>query len=201
MKKQTVTKPKIDAKYAAATAERRLARLDRGLTEAIEGVLAQKGWTRQLLGKKTGIAHSTLSYIMAGTCGGRSWNLNQLMRIAVALGVKLSDIILAAETVDDVSVALLAVAGTDPATKERLTKLIQCVAPAGTAQEVLDLFYTSAMMEAVASRYVEGYLVGRISDHEVFNTLSEVQSSLESGENLWGKFAAVLAESEGPSTT
>ena len=192
--------PIIDAHYVTATAERRLARLDKGLTKTIDQVLAQKNWNRQLLGKKAGIAHSTLSNIMAGSCGGRTWNMNQLMRVAVALGVKLSDIIAAAESADDVSAAIVAIAGTQPQTKERLTRLIQCVAPTGTTQEVLDLFYTADMMQAVAGRYVEEYLIGKYSDHETFNTLSEVVSSLEPGENMWAKFAALLAESGTPST-
>jgi DNA-binding Xre family transcriptional regulator len=182
----------LTQKYVATTADRRLDRLDKNMTEAINSVLVQKGWSRQDLSRKAGISHSTLSAIMVG--GERTWNLAHLMRIAVALGVKLSDIILAAEHKDDMSIMLIAVAGTAPQTRERLDKIIGCVAPEGTTADMMAMFYTADMMEAVASSYVADYLAGKIADQDVYSTLSEVASSLESGENLWVKFASLVAE-------
>jgi transcriptional regulator with XRE-family HTH domain len=189
-----ITKPKQTKQSVIATAERRLHKLDIDLTDAISNVLNQKGWSRQELARRTGIPHSTLSAIMSGSANSRSWNLSHLMRIVVALGVKLSDIILAAEQQDYTAVVLIAVSGTEPQSKARLTKIIQCAAPAGTSAELLAMFYTADMMEAVAPSYVSGYLSGQTGDQVVYETLSEVLSGMEEGENFWGKFAAALLE-------
>lgn len=186
-------------KYVVTTADRRLERLDKNLTDAISSVLTQKGWSRQDLSRKCGIPHSTLSAIMTG--GVRAWNLQHIMRIAVALGVKFSDIILAAERKDDVSIMLIAVAGTAPQTRERLDKIIGCVAPEGTTAEMMAMFYTAELMDAVAPGYVADYLIGKIGDQDVYSTLSEVASSLEPGENLWAKFSSLLLESGGSLTS
>jgi transcriptional regulator with XRE-family HTH domain len=182
----------MKADYVAKTAEKRFARLCDGLTETITGVLAQKGWTRQQLSRRTGIAHSTLSNIMNSAT--RTWNINLLLRVAVALDVKLSDIISAAESADDCSALLLAVGGTEPQSKERLALIIQSVAPAGTSGEMLKVFYSVDMMNAVASSYVSRYLSGELSDRDIYNQLLEVSSSLTGDENLWAKFAEVLSE-------
>lgn len=188
-------KPKTTKQTVIATAERRLRKLDVNITEAIGNVLAQKNWSRQELARRTGLPHSTLSTIMSDNTSSRSWNLNHLMRIAVALGVKLSDIILAAEQQDYTAVVLIAVSGTEPQSKARLTKIVQCATPEGTSPEMLAMFYTADMMEAVAPSFVASYLSGQISDPNVYETLSEVMSGLEEGENFWAKFAAALAES------
>jgi predicted transcriptional regulator len=74
---------KAVADYVAKTAEKRFARLGNGLNTTISNVLAQKGWTRQQLSRRTGIPHSTLSSIMIGST--RTWNINLLLRVAVAL--------------------------------------------------------------------------------------------------------------------
>ena len=186
-------KPKMTEKqHTVATAERRLAKLDSNLTEVISAAMMQNQWTRQELARKTGIAHSTLSSIMAGTCGGRAWRLEHLMRIAVVFGVKLSDLMLAAEQKDYTAFVLIAIAGTEPQSEERLTKIIQCAAPSGTSAELLTALYTSDMMRAVSPEYVEGYIAGQIGDQKVHELLSDVASSMEEGENFWAKFASHL---------
>ena len=188
-------RPKQTKQNIIATAERRLHKLDRDITEAIGSVLAQKGWSRQELARRTGLPHSTLSTIMSESSNSRSWNLGHLMRIAVALGVKLSDIILAAEQQDYTAIVLIAVSGTEPQSKARLTKIIQCAAPEGASPEMMAMFYNSDMMEAVAPGYVSDYLSGKIGDPNVYETLSEVVSGLGEGENFWVKFAGTLLDS------
>jgi transcriptional regulator with XRE-family HTH domain len=188
-------KPKQTKQQVISTADRRLHKLDGNLSEAISNVLTQKGWSRQELARRTGIPHSTLSTIMSEASSSRSWNLSHLMRIAVALGVKISDIILAAEQQDYTAFVLIAVSGTEPQSRARLTKIIGCTAPEGTSSELLSMFYTADMMEAVAPGYVSSYLAGQIGDQIVYETLAEIISGLEDGENFWQKFSSAIAES------
>lgn len=189
------TPKKVTTKqHVTQTADRRLRKLDSNLTDAINGVLKQRNWSRQELARRTGIPHSTLSTIMGGSSSSRSWNLSHLMRIAVALGVKLSDIILAAEQQDYTAFVLAAVAGTEPRSAKRLTKIIHCAAPAGTSAEMLASFYTSDMLAAVAPGYAERYFAGQIGDQKVHELLSDVASSLDEGENFWTRFVKTLAE-------
>ena len=184
-------KSKALAAYVTKTAEKRNARLNGNLNTTITSVLAQRGWSRQQFSYHTGIAHSTLSEIMSR--GTRTWNIGLLLRVAVAFEVKLSDLIIAAESADDdyAAAALLAVAGTEPQTKERLTLLIQSIAPAGTSDEMLNAFYSADMMGAVANSCVQRYLSGSLSDREMYTFLTEVSSSLEEGDNFWTKFSEV----------
>lgn len=187
-----MTKHMTEQQHNVATAERRLHKLEGNLTEVIAGAMTQNQWTRQDLARKTGIAHSTLSAIMVGTCGGRSWRLEHLMRLAVAFGVKLSDLILAAEQKDYTAFVLIAISGTEPQSEERLTKIIQCVAPSGTSPELLAGLYNAHLMRAVAPQYVDSYLSGQIGDQKVHELLFDVSSSMEEGDNFWAKFATHL---------
>lgn len=187
-------------KFVEKTADARLNKLDKNLSRVIQGVLEQKGWNRQKLSRKTGIPHSTLSCIMGDSTSDRSWNLRLLLRVAVVLGVKLSDLVVAAETKDDTAIVVLHVADTEPRSRERLNKLIRTIAPAETPTELLELFYTAGMFELAAPSYVEEYLSGARTDRDVYELLSEVQASLEPGENLWAKTVSILNE-EGHSPT
>ena len=195
-----VKKPQEFSKYVEKTAEARLTKLDKNLTKAVLSVLEQKGWNRQKLSKKSGIPHSTLSLVMGDTDQTRSWNLRLLLRLAVVFGVKLSDLILAAETFDGTPLVTIHLAGTEPRSRDRLAKIIRCAAPGGTPPEVLDSFYNVPMMELAAPGYVAGYLAGKPTDQEVYELLSEVHASLEPGDNVWVKLASVLRE-EGNSPT
>ena len=199
MTKSSPSKP--TKQHVIATAERRLHKLALNITGAIGDVLNQKGWSRQELARRTGLPHSTLSSIRADNESNRSWNMNHLMRIAVALNVKFSDIILAAEQQDYTAFVLVAIAGTEPRSRDRLTKIVHCVAPNGTSAEMLASFYTAAMAEAVAPAYVAGYLAGQIGDLQAYELLSDVASSLDEGENFWGRFANTLAERDNTLTS
>lgn len=177
--------------YVAKTAQSRQEKLHKNLTRVVTNLLAQRDWNRQRLSERTGVPHSTLSAIAAGS---RGWSLDPLLRVAVVFNVRLSDLIKAAETQDDISVLMIHLAGTEPKTKERLNRIIAAAAPEGTPAEVIALHYNSDMMGLAAPHYVGDYLNGLVSDPDVYDFLCEVRDSLNEGENFWAKFASIATE-------
>lgn len=181
--------------YVVKTADKRLARLDANISRVFNGLLEQKGWNRQRLSQKSGIPHSTLSLVMGGSEKQRSWNMRLLLRLAVVFGVKLSDIILAAETREESAVVLLhAAEGTEPGSRERLDRIVKAVAPAGTSQELAESFYSVDMLALAAPLFVEKYTKGAISDKDAYEQLAEIQGNLEPGENLWSKVSSIVTD-------
>lgn len=180
-----------NVEYVAKTAAKRQEKLHRNLTRVVNNLLAQRDWNRQRLADKTGVPHSTFSAIGSET---RGWSLDVLMRVAVVFNVRLSDVIKAAETQDDISVLMIHLAGTEPKTKERLNKIIAATAPEGTTAEVLALHYNADMMALASATYVNAYLNGLVSDPEVYDFLREVRESLSDGETFWAKFAVIASD-------
>ena len=176
--------------------EAKSAFLEEGLTRVIKGALAQKGWNKQKLAEATGIARSTISVLFAGGDKNRCWTIKQLVRVAVALGIPLAELIAAAESGEELSSLMIELAGTEPASKERLTRIIQTLAAKGTAQEVLDLYFTADMMAISTPEYVKEYLNGEVDDRSVYELLTRVNENLGPTENLWGKLSAIMAESK-----
>lgn len=177
--------------YVAKTAQTRQEKLHRNLTRVVMELLTQRNWNRQRLSDRTGVPHSTLSAIAAES---RGWSLDALLRVAVVFNVRLSDIIKAAETQDDISVLMIHLAGTEPNTKERLNRIIAATAPEGTPPEVVGCHYTADMMGLAAPQYVADYLNGLVSDPDVYSFLNEVRDSLDPDEPLWVKFATIVNE-------
>ena len=180
-----------NVEYVAKTAANRQEKLHRNLTRVVNSLLAQRDWNRQRLADKTGVPHSTFSAIGSET---RGWSLDVLMRVAIVFNVRLSDVIKAAETQDDISVLMIHLAGTEPKTKERLNKIIAATAPEGTTAEVLALHYNADMMSLASPSYVNDYLNGLISDPDAYAFLNEVRESLAEGESFWHKFATIASE-------
>ena len=166
--------------------------LGRGITNVIKKALNQRKWTAQTLAEKTGIARPTLSILFAMT-EGRSWTLNHLVRVTTALGISLTDLIAAAEFGTPLPVSL-DLAGTEPHSKERLTRIVQSLATKGTSKDVLDLYFTAAMLEISVPKLAADYYAGVADDREVYNLLTRVNDSLGPEENLWGKLSAFMAE-------
>jgi transcriptional regulator with XRE-family HTH domain len=180
-----------NVEYVVQTAAKRQEKLHRSLTRVINNLLAQRDWNRQRLADKTGVPHSTFSAIGSEN---RRWSLDVLMRVAVVFNVRLSDVIKAAETQDDVSVLMIHIAGTEPKTRERLNKITAAAAPEGTPSEVVALHYNADMMALAAPSYVTDYMNGLVSDPEVYEFLNEVRDSLGEGETFWGKVATIVNE-------
>lgn len=178
----------------AAVSEAKSAFLEEGLTRVIKGALAQKGWNKQRLAEATGIAQSTISVLFAGGDKNRCWTIKQLVRVAIALGLSLTDLIAAAESGEELSSLMVDLAGTEPSSKERLTRIIQTLAAKGTSPEVLDLYFTADMMALSVPDYVKEYLNGDLDDRSVYETLTRVNENLGPEENLWGKLAALMAK-------
>lgn len=164
-----------------------------GVTSVVRGVLQARGWSKQNLADATGIAQPTVSALLKEGGSDRSWTLNHLVRVAVALGVSLTDLISAAESGERFSELMIDLTGTEPASKERLTRIIQTLAAKGTAQEVLDLYFTADMMTISVPEYVKEYLNGEIDDRSVYELLTRVNENLAPEENLWGKLPAFIA--------
>ena len=180
------------------TAEEKAAFLEEGLTRVIGEAISQKGWSKQTLSEKAGIAQSTISVLMAGdgAARGRSWTLKQLIRVSVVLGVPLAELIAAAESGEQLPELMIDLAGTEPHSKERLTRLVRTLAAKGTSKEVLDLYFTAEMMQISVPKYAADYYAGAVSDREVYNLLTRVNNALGPQENLWGKLSAFMVESE-----
>lgn len=169
--------------------------LNEGLANAIRGALTQRKWTVQMLATKTGVARQTLSLLLA-TASGRSWTLNHLVRVTTALGISLTALIEAAESGEQLPELMIDLAGTEPHSKERLTRLVRTLAAKGTSKEVLDLYFTAEMMQISVPKYAADYYAGVVGDREVYNLLTRVNSALGPQENLWGKLSAFMVESE-----
>ena len=179
-----------------AAVEKKAPFLDAELTRVIREAITQKGWSKQTLSEKAGIAQSTISILMAGEGAGkgRSWTLKQLIRVSFVLGVSLADLIAAAESGNELPELMIDLAGTEPHSKERLTRIIQTIAAKGVSKEVLDLYFTADMLQISAPKYVEEYYEGAVSDREVYDLLVRVNAALSPEENLWVKLAAALTE-------
>ena len=168
--------------------------LEQGLTRVIKQALIQKVWSKQTLAERAGIAQSTISVIMAGGDKGRSWTLKQLIRVAIALDISLAELIAAAESGEELPGLMIDLAGTEPCSKERLTRIVQSLATKGTSKDVLDLYFTAAMLEISVPKLATDYYAGAVDDREVYNLLTRVNDSLGPEENLWGKLSAFMAE-------
>jgi transcriptional regulator with XRE-family HTH domain len=166
-----------------------------GIAKAIRGALKQRKWTVQYLAKETGVARQTLSLLLS-SAKGRSWTLNHLVRVTTVLGISLAELIAAAESGEELSELMVDLAGTEPHSKERLTRIVQTLAAKGTPREVLDLYFTAEMLQISVPQYAADYYAGRVSDREVYDMLTEFNAELEPQENLWGKLSAVMTENE-----
>jgi DNA-binding Xre family transcriptional regulator len=165
-----------------------------GVTSVVGKALQARGWSKQNLADATGIAQPTVSVLLREGGNDRSWTLNHLVRVAVALGVSLSDLVSAAESGEQFSELMIDLTGTEPASKERLTRIIQTLAAKGTSPEVLDLYFTADMMTISVPEYVKEYLNGDVDDRSVYETLTRVNENLGPEENLWGKLAKLMAK-------
>ena len=166
-----------------------------GIARAIRGALKQRKWTVQYLAKETGVARQTLSLLLS-SAPGRSWTLNHLVRVTTVLNISLADLIAAAESSNELPKLMIDLAGTEPHSKERLTKIVQAVAAKGTSKETLDLYFTAEMLQISVPKYAADYYAGAISDREVYDLLTRVNEALAPQENLWGKLSAFMAENE-----
>lgn len=169
--------------------------LNVGVSNVIRGALKQRKWTVQLLATKTGVARQTLSLLLS-SAEGRSWTLNHLVRITTALGISLTELIGAAESGEQLPELMIDLAGTEPHSKERLTRIVQTLAAKGTSKEVLDLYFTAEMLQISVPKYAADYYAGAISDREVYDLLTRVNAALGPQENLWGKLSAFMVENE-----
>jgi hypothetical protein len=91
---------------------------------------------------------------------------------------------------------MIDLAGTEPASKERLTRIIRTLAAKGTVQDVLDLYFTADMMAVSVPEYVKEYLNGEIDDRSVYEVLTRVNENLAPEENLWGKLSAFMSDAK-----
>jgi DNA-binding Xre family transcriptional regulator len=180
----------------AVVSEAKSAFLEEGLTRVIKGAIVQKGWNKQRFAEATGIAQSTISVLLAGGDKNRCWTIKQLVRVAMALGISLTDLVSAAESGEELSSLMIDLAGTEPASKERLTRIIRTLAAKGTVQDVLDLYFTADMMAVSVPEYVKEYLNGEIDDRSVYEVLTRVNENLAPEENLWGKLSAFMSDAK-----
>lgn len=196
-----ITRKPTDKEVAAAleAAEESLAAMARGTPEPIEAkalalheavtrvltdLYPRAGLTQAEFGRRMGYSRSQINSVLKNrSFTGRLWNLQHLVRAADVLGIRVSDIIAAAEGTGEPTLALK-LAGTPPKSDERIERILQivmgCVDDDSAAGEFARFIYCVKAMRGFARGLYKRYMDGEIGDEELYHILLDAKAKADS---------------------
>lgn len=178
------------------------------ITEVVMGLLKQRGLSVTKFAKLINYPQSSLSDIVnekrvdpsAPRKAGkqvRRWSFPLLILTCKALGVPLHEVIRAATTKETIPWLAMRLSRTPPCTMDRLELIVKALAPEGTDDWVVNMFFSAQMFDIAAHDYVQRYLDGKISDEEVYRTLVKIMEEEPPEGNLWTGVKRVLDPGKG----
>lgn len=175
---------KVSEQVAKANA--RWQEISNNLSRIISQIIKDKGISQTQLAKDIGYSQSGLWEVLSTERSGRSWSAAMLLLMEEYLEVPMWQLIQAAQSDEEVSWLALQLGKTPPQTMDRLQAIIQLIAPKGTDEMVLNLYYTANLFSAVCPDITDAYIDGRVSDEQLYHFLVEVSDDLSAEDTLWG---------------
>ena len=155
------------------------------LSQIISQIAKDRGVSINKLANEIGYSQGALWDVLSPR-KERVWSTTMLLLMEEYLEVPLWQLIQAAQSDKEVSWLALQIGKTPPQTMDRLQAIIQLIAPKGTDETVLNLYYTANLFAAVCPDITDAYIDGRASDEQLYRFLVEVSDDLATEDTLWG---------------
>ena len=156
------------------------------LSQIISQIAKDRGVSINKLANEIGYSQGALWDVLSPGRKERVWSTAMLLLMEEYLEVPLWQLIQAAQSDEEVSWLALQLGKTPPQTMDRLQAIIQLIAPKGTDEMVLNLYYTANLFSAVCPDITDAYIDGRVSDEQLYHFLVEVSDDLSAEDTLWG---------------
>lgn len=173
-------------------------RLSQRICTIISTVLDDRGITKSALADSIQYAQSALSDVFTPDekrGRKRRWSMPLLMAVCRELDLYLPEVIDAAWKNSSLTGLHIRLRSLPERSRERLTAIVQAVAPGDASDEMRAIYYTVELFELAAPEYVHRYLKGQLTEDQVYEDLTSCGCDAN-GNGFWANVKMKLGRAK-----